>query len=253
MAKKPTPRKKSTPKKDPGLDKAAAEVPLGGPLAGLPSPPETPSAPDMSGETPSRGVSQQKLLEKILKLIDTPGLSPENKKILSDAASLVQNHDVEAEGTNILDQMDEHFKDGLPPEMKPKAGAPAETASEEKPAPKPRGGKPKKGGLKPAPKPTIKDLKEAEEKPEPKPAPKEEPKAEPEPTKPTEPPAPPIAPKKAKPKDDFDPSMHAGRYPKVGEKLKLLRAGNIGKVWTGCTGCFDAGPTDEARTGFAAN
>jgi hypothetical protein len=113
--------------------------------------------------------------------------------------------------------------------MKPKAGAPAETASEEKPAPKPRGGKPKKGGSKPAPKPTIKDLKEAEEKP----APKEEPKAEPEPTKPTEPPAPPIAPKKAKPKDDFDPSMHAGRYPKVGEKLKLLRAGNMGKVGLG--------------------
>jgi len=221
------------------LEQAANEVPFGGPLDGLPTPtktpsaPETPSAPDMSGEMPSRGVSQQKLLEKILKLVDTPGLSSENKKILSDAASLVQNHDVEAEGTNILDQMDEHFKDGLPPEMKPKAGAPAETASEEKPAPKPRGGKPKKGGLKPAPKPTIKDLKEAEEKPAPKPAPKEEPKAEPEPTKPTEPAAPPIAPKKPAPKGNFDPSMHAGRYPKVGEKLKLLRAGNIGKVGLG--------------------
>jgi hypothetical protein len=222
-------------------EKMADEVPLGGPLKGLPTPtktpsaPETPSAPDMSGEMPSRGVSQQKLLEKILKLVDTPGLSPENKKILSDAASLVQNHDVEAEGTNILDQMDEHFKDGLPPEMKPKAGAPAETAPGEKPAPKPRGGKPKKGGSKPAPKPTIKDLKEAEEKPAPKPGPTPtpEPAPTPEPTKPTEPPAPPIAPKKAKPKGDFDPSMHAGRYPKVGEKLKLLRAGNIGKVGLG--------------------
>jgi len=236
MAKKPTPRKKSTPKKDPGLDKAAAEVPLGGPLAGIPSPPETPSAPDMSGETPSRGVNQQKLLEKIIKLIDTPGLSPENKKILSDAASLVQNHDIESEGTNILDELDAHFKDGLPPEMKPKAGAPAETAPEEKPAPKPRGGKPR-GGSKPAPKPTIKDLKEAEEKPapkpEPKPAPKEEPKAGPEPTKPTEPAAPPIAPKKAKPKGEFNPELYVGRYPKVGEKLKLLRAGNIGKVGLG--------------------
>jgi hypothetical protein len=27
--------------------------------------------------------------------------------------------------------------------------------------------------------------------------------------------------------------MHAGRYPKVGEKLKLLRAGNMGKVGLG--------------------
>ena len=239
MAKKKyTPRKKAEPKKDPSLAKAADEVPLGGPFKDLPSPPDAPSspdAPDMSASIPSRGVNQQELLDKIVKLIDTPGLSPENKKVLADAASLVQNHNVEAEGTAILDALAENFKDGLPPEMKPKAGAPAEAAPE-KPAPKPRGGGKPKGGSKPAPKITPKALKDAEEKPAPKPEPKPAPKPEaaPEPTAPTEPAAPPIAPKKKPaPKGDFDPSMHAGRYPKVGEKLKLLRAGNIGKVGLG--------------------
>lgn len=234
MAKKKSTPKKATPKTEPVRDTAADDVPLGGPLKGLPSPPDAPSPPDTSASLPSRGVNQQELLDKILKLIDTPGLSPENKKVLADAASLVQNHDVASEGTGILDALAENFKDGLPDEMKPKAGAPAEAAPE-KPAPKPRGGKPK-GSTKPAPKITPKALKDAEEKPAPKPEPKPAPKPEatPEPTAPTEPAAPPIAPKKKPaPKGDFDPSMHAGRYPKVGEKLKLLRAGNIGKVGLG--------------------
>jgi hypothetical protein len=232
MAKKPAPRKKPTPKKDPHLEKAAAEVPLGGPLAGTPSPPDAPAPPDTSGEIPSRGVNQQKLLEKYLELAETPGLSPENRKTLLEAAHSIQNHDVETEGTAHLDLLAEQVKDGLPPDMRPAAKGPEEKPVEPKKTPKP------------APKPKAKSgsgkvtpEKLEKETPAPAPAPAPGPKS---PTAPKpegkgdSPPAPAPAPEPApKPTEPAPKPPAKPPVGKVNEKLKLLRAGNIGKAGLG--------------------